>query len=50
MVWTDIWDAFSNFLKLQKVLITDAAGYLREEFILSISVFTEHYYWLIINA
>ena len=46
---TYIWGAFFNFAKLQDVLITDWAGYLTEELLSRVSVFTEHHYWLIIN-
>ena len=47
---TYIWDAFFNFLKLLKVLITDSAGYLSEELLLLTLVSTEHHQWLAINA
>ena len=39
---TYIWDAFFNFLKLQ-ILITDSSGYLTEELLSRIPVFTEHH-------
>ena len=46
-----IQDAFFNFLKLWKVLITDWTGYLTGELLSQITVFfTEHHSWLIING
>ena len=36
-------------LKLQEVLITNSAGFLTEELLSRISIFTEHHYWLIID-
>ena len=40
---TYIWDAFFNFLKLKKILITASAGYLTEDLLSRIPVFTEHH-------